>query len=90
MLQRLTEEYREPGLGRDALREIPMPQLRQRSFPFAPVPKAGSYSGPASIRQKPMSAGLPPAQLMGNVRDSLALSTWAAAGQSSFSNNANG
>lgn len=84
-LQRLTEVYRDPGLGREALREVPMPQLRQKGLPHVPMPKAGSYNGPAALRLKPMSAGLPPTQPVVNVHDSLALSTWAAAGRHSHS-----
>ena len=84
-LQRLTEVHRQPGLGREALREIRMPQLRQKGIPHAPVPKTGSYNGPAALRLKPMSAGLPPMQPVVNVNDSLALSTWAAAGRHSHS-----
>lgn len=75
--------YRDPGLGREALREVPMPQLRQKVLPHAPLPKAGSYNGPAALRLKPMSTGLPPMQPVVNVHDSLALSTWAAAGRRS-------
>lgn len=73
--------YRDPGMGREALRELPMPQLRQKGFPNAPIPKAGSYNGPAALRLKPMSTGLPPVQPLANVNDSLALSAWAAAGR---------
>ena len=73
--------YRESGLGREALREMPMPQLRQKGLPHAPLPISGSYNGPAALRLKPMSAGLPPMQPVVNVHDSLALSTWAAAGR---------
>ena len=80
-LQRLTEVYQDSGLGREALREIPMPHLRQKGLPYAPAPKAGSYNGPAALRLKPMSIGLPPMQPMVDVHDSLALSTWAAAGR---------
>ncbi|KAL0049006.1 hypothetical protein WJX82_004132 [Trebouxia sp. C0006] len=78
--QRLTELPRalmhlQPG--RQALTEIPMPQLRQRDLPHAPMPKQGTYNGPASLRLKPMSTGLPPTQPVVNVHDSLALSAWA-------------
>ncbi|DBA75846.1 TPA: hypothetical protein ACH3X1_010248 [Trebouxia sp. C0004] len=81
--QRLTELQRshmhvQPG--RQALTEIPMPQLRQCGLPHAPMPKQGTYNGPASLRLKPMSAGLPPNQPVVNVHDSLALSAWAGAG----------
>ena len=85
VLQRLSEVYRDSGLGREALREMPMPQIRQKGLPHAPLPKAGSYNGPAALRLKPMSAGLPPMHPMLNVSDSLALSTWAAAGKHSHS-----
>ena len=69
--------------GRQALTEIPMPQLRQRDLPHAPMPKQGTYNGPASLRLKPMSTGLPPTQPVVNVHDSLALSAWAGAGRRS-------
>jgi hypothetical protein len=69
--------------GRQALTEIPMPQLRQRGLPHAPMPKQGTYNGPASLRLKPMSTGLPPTQPVVNVHDSLALSAWAGAGRRS-------
>ena len=58
-----------------------MPQLRQKGMPHAPLPKAGNYNGPASFRLKPMSTGMPPAQPVVNVHDSLALSAWAEAGR---------
>ena len=83
-LQRLAEVQRghsQSPQGRAALTEIPMPQLRQRSLPHAPMPKVGQYSGPASLRLKAMSTGLPPVQPVGNVHDSLVLSAWAAAGR---------
>ena len=64
---------------KQALTQLPMPQLRQCGLPHAPMPKAGSYHGPASLQMKPMSTGLPTAQTVVNVHDSLALSTWAAA-----------
>lgn len=66
--------------GRQALTEIPMPQLRQRGLPHAPMPKQGSWHG---LRLKPMSTGLPPTQPVVNVHDSLALSAWAGAGRRS-------
>lgn len=84
VLQRLTEVYRDLGLGREALREMPMPQIRQKGLPHAPLPKAASYNGPAALRLKPMSAGQPPLQPV-NVNDSLALSTWAVAGRHNLS-----
>lgn len=59
-----------------------MPQLRQRSLPHAPMPRVGQYGGPASLRLKAMSTGLPPVQPVVNVHDSLVLSAWAAAGRS--------
>ena len=75
-MQRLTEaqgsQHHQPG--RHALTEIPMPQLRQKGMPHAPLPKIGTYNGPASFRLKPMSTGMPPAQPDVNVHDSLALS----------------
>lgn len=80
-LQRLAEVYKDPGVGREALRDIPMPQLRQKGLLHAPTPKVGSYNGSAALRLKPMSTGLPPMQPTVNVHDSLALSTWAAAGR---------
>ena len=85
-MQRLTELQRAPmhlQPGRQALAEIPMPQLRQRGLPHAPMPKQGTYNGPASLRLKPMSTGLPPNQPVVNVHDSLALSAWAGAGRRS-------
>ncbi len=83
-VQRLADVHRGPPQlpsGRQALAEIPMPQLRRRGLPHAPLPKAGNYCGPASMRLKPMSTGQPPMQSVVNVQDSLALSTWAAAGR---------
>jgi hypothetical protein len=85
-MQRLTELQRAPmqlQSGRQALTEIPMPQLRQRGLPHAPMPKQGTYNGPASLRLKPMSTGLPPTQPVVSVHDSLALSAWAGAGRRS-------
>ncbi|KAA6425024.1 MAG: hypothetical protein FRX49_05198 [Trebouxia sp. A1-2] len=63
--QRLTKLQRAPMHAqqeRQALTEIPMPQLRQRGLPHAPMPKQGTYNGPASLRLRPMSTGLPPTQ----------------------------
>ncbi|KAL0037133.1 hypothetical protein WJX79_001909 [Trebouxia sp. C0005] len=84
--QRLTKLQRAPMHAqqeRQALTEIPMPQLRQRGLPHAPMPKQGTYNGPASLRLRPMSTGLPPTQPVVDVHDSLALSAWAGAGRRS-------
>ena len=82
-MQRLAEAHSsQQGFPqRPALVEIPMPQIRQLGMPHAPTLKVGNYNGPASLRLKPMSTGLPPMQPDVNPKDSLALSAWAAAGR---------